>query len=144
MLTQALGLGRIIGQLYAYLYFCPSPRRLSDMEEALAVSKGSASTAARQLEQWHAVRKVWVKGDRRDYYEANDWLGGIVRNILTDTLGGRLSAYARTLDDVAENIMTTDGNGEGEFMRSRVAHLQDFSLRMRKMRNNPLIRKLLK
>jgi len=68
--TQNFGWGRIIGQLYALLFFSPTPLSLDDMAESLKVSKGSVSTNIRELEKWGAVRQVWVKGDRKDYYEA--------------------------------------------------------------------------
>jgi len=68
--TQGFGLGRIIGQLYALLFFSPSPLSLDQMAGELKISKGSASTNIRELEKWGAACKVWVKGDRKDYYEA--------------------------------------------------------------------------
>ena len=78
--SQSLGVGRVLGQIYAYLYFSASPRCLADLQNVLGISKGSASICVRQLEQWGAVRKIWVKGDRKDYYEANDWFGQILKN----------------------------------------------------------------
>jgi DNA-binding transcriptional regulator GbsR (MarR family) len=77
--TQALGVGRVIGQIFAYLYFSEESRTLDDMKGALGISKGSASMGVRQLEQWGAVQRVWVKGDRKDFYTANDYFGQIVR-----------------------------------------------------------------
>lgn len=68
--TQNFGLGRIIGQLYVLLFFSPSPLSLDDMAEDLSVSKGSVSTNIRELEKWGAVRQICIKGDRKDYYEA--------------------------------------------------------------------------
>ena len=52
--------------------------------------------AVRQLEQWGAVKRVWIKGDRKDYYEACDEFGSIVRKAAIDTVGSRM----RTLDEV--------------------------------------------
>ena len=68
--TQGFGLGRIIGQLYALLFFSPEPLSLDDMAGELEVSKGSVSTNIRELEKWGAAKQVWIKGDRKDYYEA--------------------------------------------------------------------------
>ena len=68
--TQSFGLGRIAGQLFALLYLSAKPLCLDDIVLELGVSKASVSTTVRQLEQWAAVRRIWVKGDRKDYYEA--------------------------------------------------------------------------
>jgi DNA-binding transcriptional regulator GbsR (MarR family) len=96
--TQALGVGRVVGQIFAYLYFSEESRTLDDMKGALGISKGSASMGVRQLEQWGAVQRVWVKGDRKDFYTANDYFGQIVRNIATDLMGKRLASLSASLD----------------------------------------------
>jgi DNA-binding transcriptional regulator GbsR (MarR family) len=70
-LSARLGLSRTVGQLYALLFLSGEPLCLDYMVERLKISKGSASTNIRELEKWGAVRKVWVKGSRKDFYEAN-------------------------------------------------------------------------
>lgn len=139
--TQALGLGRICGQLYAYLYFSASPRSLADMQEALGISKGSASMTVRQLEQWGAVEKIWVKGDRKDYYLANEWVGKIVRNVLDEMAGRRLAVYDRLL---AETRAALPADGGDEFLVERVELLQKFCRRVRKVWENPLVKALMR
>ena len=105
-MTQSLGLGRVVGQIYAYLYFSPEPRGLADMQHTLAISKGSASMGVRQLEQWGAVRQVWVRGDRKDYYEASDWFGRIIKSAVADTIGKKLGTYSTMLDEVEAELNT--------------------------------------
>jgi len=65
----------------------------------LGISKGSASIGVRQLEQWAAVEKIWVKGDRKDYYQANDAFGRIVRNAMFDLAGERMENSAGLLSE---------------------------------------------
>ena len=141
-LSQVLGLGRAIGQIYALVYFSPQPRSLSDMKESLGISRGSASMNVRQLEQWGAVRKVWIKGDRKDYYEANDWLGQIVRNILIDTIGRRL-AQSGALFSHADTMLVDADHPDADFVRARIEHLQKFQVRVKKTWQNPLVKKLM-
>jgi DNA-binding transcriptional regulator GbsR (MarR family) len=141
-LSQSLGFGRVLGQIYAFLYFSREPRNLADMQEALGISKGSASTVVRQLEQWHAVQKVWVKGDRKDYYEANDWLGQIIKNAIVDTTARRFSQSSALLTEIEADIEALD-NGEKEFLRERVQHLRRFQTRIQKVWDNPLLKRLL-
>ena len=109
--TQSLGLGRNVGQIYAYLYFSPEPRNLGDMQDALGISKGSASMSVRQLEQWDAVRRVWIKGDRKDYWEASDWFGRILKRALFDTIAQKMSVYTDLIDN-AETLLRSDGKTE--------------------------------
>ena len=152
--TQALGVGRVVGQLYAYLYFSEPPRTLDDMKEALGISKGSASMGVRQLEQWGAVQRVWVKGDRKDYYTANDYFGQIVRNILADLMGKRLAALASSLDagaemladppDPASGIQNPASSPDYQFLKARIDRLLDFQRKVEKTWNNPILKLLLK
>lgn len=149
--TQALGVGRVAGQIYAYLYFSEHPRTLDDLKEGLGISKGSASMSVRQLEQWGAVQRVWVKGDRKDYYIANDYFGRLIRNLVQDVVGKRISAFAELLDRAEEEIkaVSTDGNSPGsptsedaQFLRDRVQRLRAFQRKAQGLWGNPVLRLL--
>ena len=146
--TQSLGIGRVVGQIYAYLYFSPEPRNLADMREILGISKGSASTGVRQLEQWGAARKVWVKGDRKDYYEAGDWFGKILKNAVLDTVGKKMASYTALLGEIEEDLADLRENnpreGEYRFVKERIEHLREFQRRAQRLWNNPVVQKLLK
>lgn len=140
--TQSLGVGRVLGQIYAYLYFSREPRNLTNMQKALGISKGSASMGVRQLEQWSAVRKVWVKGDRRDYYEANDWFGKVVRNAVVDTIGKRLSTLTALLN---EAVAASGEKQEADnFVSGRVDGLRKFHRKVQSVWNARIVRILLK
>lgn len=144
-MTQSIGMGRVVGQIYAYLYFSSEPRGLADMQRVLGISKGSASTGVRQLEQWGAVRKIWVHGDRKDYYEANDWFGRIAKNALFDTLGKKLTAYSAMLDEIESELTTLeDGNGQRDFLKKRIQHLRKFQTRVHGVLDSPVLKMLLK
>lgn len=158
--TQALGAGRVVGQIYAYLYFSESARTLDDMKEALGISKGSASMGVRQLEQWGAVQRVWVKGDRKDYYTANDYFGSIVRNIMVDAMGKRMSSLSKMLDDADEMLDSRRPSGsldsrtggqdraalpaDAAFLRARVKRLREFQRKVQTMWNSPIVKLVLK
>lgn len=145
-MTQSLGVGRVLGQIYAYLYFSQQPRTLANMQEALGISKGSASIGVRQLEQWGAVRKVWVRADRRDYYEANDWFGRIVKSAVIDTAGKKISAYSAVLDEIQKKLEREEGvkDEEQEFIRKRVTQLRVFQEKARNLWSHPLVQLFLK
>jgi HTH-type transcriptional regulator, glycine betaine synthesis regulator len=143
--TQSLGIGRVMGQIYAFLYFSSTPQTQADIQHALGISKGGTSTGVRQLEQWGAVRKVWVKGERKDYYEANDWFGRIVKHALFDVVRKRMSAYTTLLDDAEAELRDKPSrNGEGAFIRERVAHVRQFHARAQKLWSSPLLDTLLR
>lgn len=70
-LCDSFGMNRFIAQLYAVLYLSDKPLSLDEIVERLKVSKGNVSVNIRLLENMGAVRNVWVKGSRKDFYEAN-------------------------------------------------------------------------
>jgi HTH-type transcriptional regulator, glycine betaine synthesis regulator len=142
-IAQSFGLGRVVGQIYAYLYFSQEPQGLNDMQEVLHISKGSASTCVRQLEQWGAVRRVWVKGDRKDYYEANDWFGKILKNVLNDAIAKRFAHRDEFYEEIESSVAALNGSKDAAFLKERIAHIQQFEAKAQKVWNNPMVKKLL-
>ena len=148
-ITQTLGVGRSAGQIFAHLYFSERPQTLDDLARTLRISKGGASMAARQLEQWGAVRRLWVQGDRKGYYEAQDSFGHILRKALSDLVGRRMEEADELLDDVERALKARPGNGRAReeelaFFRQRVARIRQFRDRARGLWDSPLVAMLLK
>lgn len=145
--TQSLGVGRVLGQVFAYLYLTPEAQSLDDLTAALGISKGSASMGVRQLEQWGALEKVWIKGDRKDYYRARDTLGKILKNAILDLAGKRIGDAAALLDEVETSLQHNALNGESateQFLRERLAKVRAFQGKAQYMWDGPFIRMLLK
>ena len=142
--TQALGFGRVVGQIYAYLYFSDGPRCLNDLQTALGISKGSASMSVRQLEQWEAVRKIWIRGDRKDYYEASPAFGIIIRKMLTDTFAVKMNSASNMIAEALAEVHSDNDSDESAFVRERLEHLEAFRDRAARAWDNPLLRHLLR
>lgn len=69
------GAPRIAGRLFGFLMLQDEPCSLDDVAEQLQVSKGSASSNARMLEQLGIAERVTRAGDRRDYYQISPDIG---------------------------------------------------------------------
>jgi len=129
--TQGFGLGRIIGQLYALLFFSPDSLSLDDMVEELKVSKGSVSTNIRELEKWGAVKKVWIKGSRKDFYEAEVEFMKVIRGGILPFLRRKLSSSLVTVNEskelIIENQEGFSGNDKkiANFYTERLRKIQD-------------------
>ncbi len=80
-----------MAQLYAILYLSNKPLSLDDMLERLKISKGSVSVNIRALERYGVVRRVWVKGSQRDYYEADTDIYKVIMERVKSMVQGRLS-----------------------------------------------------
>jgi DNA-binding transcriptional regulator GbsR (MarR family) len=84
-LADYFGYNRVMGKMYGALLLSPMPMSLDDLLNHLDVSKASVSMNMRMLENLGIVREVWVRGDRRKYYEAESDFWKILNNVL----GGR-------------------------------------------------------
>ncbi|MBN1353825.1 MAG: hypothetical protein JW994_04075 [Candidatus Omnitrophica bacterium] len=97
-ICRKLGLNNVMAQLYTINYLNDKPMSLDSMVERLKISKGSVSVNIRALERYGAVRKVWVKGSRKDYYEAET---DIIRVIMD-----RVKSLARDRISEAGSMLT--------------------------------------
>jgi DNA-binding transcriptional regulator GbsR (MarR family) len=142
--TQSFGFGRILGQIYAWIYFSPQPQALDDLTENLGISKGSASMSVRQLEQWSALKKIWVKGDRKDYYETTDDFGRIIRKMAIDLIGEKMETTDRLLADAEQHLRGASGNGDADHFKKQVAKLKNFRQKTQGLLESPIVRMLMK
>jgi len=90
-ICNKFGLNNIMAQLYAILYLSNKTFSLSEMAERLKISKASASINIRALERYGAVRRVWVKGSRKDYYEADTDINKVIMDRVRSMGERRLS-----------------------------------------------------
>lgn len=98
-LSESFGLNKFIAQLYAVLYLSDKPLSLDDITEKLRVSKGNVSINIRELEKWGAVKSVWVRGSRKDYYEADLDIKKVFSNKLRLGLQKRLGEVSNMIDE---------------------------------------------
>ena len=145
--TQLFGLGRILGQLYALLYLSPRPLCLDEIVSELGVSKASVSTTARQLEHWTAVKRVWVRGDRRDFYDAETDFQSLLKRGVLATLRKKLETAGTQMAVVEACLEEAGSNGNhGEDMDlivTRLKKAKKFHGQISTLLDNPLIDHLL-
>jgi len=103
-LATTVGVSRVIGQLYAVLFLSDKPLSLNDMVERLKISKGNASLNIRELEKLGVVKKVWVKGDRKDFYEAEFDFEKIIGSAVIEAVKSRMKIARNTLVET-ENLL---------------------------------------
>lgn len=100
-------INKVGGQIYALLYLSEEPLSLDDIAEKLGISKSNISINIRLLEDYQLVRKVWVKGSRRDYYAAErTYPKKVIRDFLEKiraTLRDAISTIERTRGLVAQS-----------------------------------------
>src|SRR5262252_2022813 len=64
------GVNRSVSQIHALLYLSERPLTAEDIAAALGLARSNVSTSIRELMAWNLIRRVPVKGDRREHFEA--------------------------------------------------------------------------
>jgi len=134
--ADKFGISRIVAQLYALLYLSPNPLSLDEMVERLNVSKGNVSVNIRILDSWQAVRKIWKKGSRKDYYTAELDIKKIVANKLKDGLNrttseimSQIEKIEKVLDEETKNDLSLSQEDRKTFQsyRERIGKIKDLN-----------------
>jgi len=118
-LGGSLGISRVASQLYALLYLKDEPLSLNEMVDYLKVSKGNVSVNIRELERWGAVRKIWKKGSRRDFYQAEEDVARIIITRLREGMNKRLSPIGELLKE-AEGSLSGDLSKQEKVYRRKI------------------------
>ncbi len=135
-ITAFWGFSKIMGQLYGLLYLSPKPMTLDEMAELLSISKGNVSINIRALERWNMVRKIWIKGDRKDFYEAEVDFWKIIRGVLQER---EKKEFDQALGSVSglrkkgEEAHKKERSAETAFAVERLKKLEDFISTMDQM-----------
>lgn len=140
----SFGVPRLFGQLYMLLYLSAKPLSLDELTEQLGVSKASVSIAGRKLESWSAVKKVWVRGDRRDYYEAETDFRTILNNGLVASFSKKLDSARIQIDRSLQMLeQSADDDERKSFLRERLNLAERRRKRIASVLDNPLLRGML-
>jgi DNA-binding transcriptional regulator GbsR (MarR family) len=75
------GVNRTVAQIHALLYVSERPLTADEIAAALGVARSNVSNSLRELLGWELIRRVPIRGDRRDHFEAESDIWELVRRI---------------------------------------------------------------
>ncbi|MBL8719704.1 MAG: MarR family transcriptional regulator, partial [Myxococcales bacterium] len=100
-LIEFWGFKRNMGRVWAVLYLSPHPLTAADLRDKLQISSGAVSMTVTELVRWGVVKRVWVQGERRDYYAAEVALWRMISRVLGERerteIGGAVETFERAL-----------------------------------------------
>ena len=64
------GVNRSVAQIHALLYLSARPLTADDIAETLGMARSNVSNSIKELQAWNLIRRVPVRNDRRDHFEA--------------------------------------------------------------------------
>src|SRR5688572_900934 len=83
-LIENWGFKRNMGRMWTVLYLEDHPLSAAELGERLGLSTGSVSMLLTEMQQWGVVKKAWVVGERREFYEAETSIWKLVQRVLRD------------------------------------------------------------
>jgi DNA-binding transcriptional regulator GbsR (MarR family) len=78
------GIPRSMAEVHALLLIAAAPMNTDDLMEALHISRGSASMTLKALQEWGVVSRTHIRGDRKEYFQAEQDIWKLFRTILRE------------------------------------------------------------
>ena len=116
------GLSKSVGEVYAVIYLSDKPLCIDDIMDELGMSKGNVSMNLNKLEKIGFIKKVWIKGERKNYYESIDGFSSV-----KDIAKKKYDTISKACDRLKELEEKSDEN-ERELISKKLKHIK-------KMRN---------
>ena len=114
------GVNRSVSQIHALLYLSERPQTAEEIAATLGLARSNVSNSIKELLAWNLIRRVPVKGDRRDHFEAETDVWEIVTRIAS----GR---KAREIDPAiaALRACVAEANGDASVHPVAAKRLKD-------------------
>ena len=122
---SAWGVNRSVSQIHALLYLASRPLTAEDIAEQLAMARSNVSNSLKELLAWNLIRRVPVRGDRRDHYEAETDIWEIVTRIAIGRKAREIDPVLAVLKNCADKA-AQDPNVDA-VARARLNEMLDFT-----------------
>lgn len=117
------GVPRSMAEIHALLFVEGRPMNTDEIMDRLQVSRGNVSTTLRQLADWGIVTRVRQRGDRKDYYEAEQDVWNLLSLIVRARKRRELEPLLAALDD-ARSLASADDSSGADDPKAVKAHLR--------------------
>jgi DNA-binding transcriptional regulator GbsR (MarR family) len=119
-LGPAWGISRVMAEIYAFLYVSEQPQTLEQMSRTLKTSRSNVSTNVRMLLDLSVVHKVIIRGERKDYYTAEDDITKVAKLLA-------LAKKRKELDpamEIVENVLESATHAGDDAIAKRMEELK--------------------
>jgi DNA-binding transcriptional regulator GbsR (MarR family) len=103
-LIEFWGFKRNMGRIWSVLYLSPEPLSAEDLREALSLSSGAVSMTLNELSRWGVVRKVWVHGERKDFYAAEVQFWRMISRVFSEREKTEILVAMEALEEALADV----------------------------------------
>ncbi|MEL6329955.1 MAG: ArsR family transcriptional regulator [Planctomycetota bacterium] len=123
---SAWGISRTMAEVHALLYVSGDSLCTDDVMERLQISRGNASMSLRALLDWGVVSRVHRRGDRKDYFSAEQDVWSIFRAIVRERLKRELDPLLASLHEIRDRENEPGRDESAAAIDARLEAMTDF------------------
>ena len=122
------GISRTMAEVHALLYITAQPACTDDIMERLQISRGNASMSLRALVDWGVVARTHKRGDRKEYFVAEQDVWAMFRAIVRERMKREVDPLLANLYEIRESAPggRRAESQEAEATLERLDELLDF------------------
>jgi HTH-type transcriptional regulator, glycine betaine synthesis regulator len=83
-LMEFWGFKRNMGRMWCVLYLEHRPLSAAELVQRLSLSTGAVSMTTTELSHWGVIKRAWVPGERRDYWEAETSIWKMISRVFRE------------------------------------------------------------
>jgi DNA-binding transcriptional regulator GbsR (MarR family) len=103
-LIEFWGFKRNMGRVWSVLYLSPDPQSAEDLRQLLKLSSGAVSMTLNELLRWGVVRRVWVQGERRDFFVAEVQLWKMISRVFNEREKAEIDAAIEAFEEALVSL----------------------------------------
>jgi DNA-binding transcriptional regulator GbsR (MarR family) len=133
-LIEFWGFKRNMGRVWSVLYLSPDPLSADELCHSLKLSTGAVSMTLSELARWGVVRKVWIQGERKDFYTAEVQLWRMISRVFNEREKSEVTAAIdsfeealRQLDRIRKTSTDTSTRARADLQHQRISQLLDLA-----------------
>jgi HTH-type transcriptional regulator, glycine betaine synthesis regulator len=108
----AWGISRTMAEVHALLFITGRPMNTDEIMERLQISRGNASMSLRALLDWGTVTRTHKRGDRKEYYLAEQDIWAMFRAILRERMKREVDPMLASLFEIRDLTGVEPGRGQ--------------------------------
>ncbi len=117
-MAGAWGISRTMAEVHALLYITGTDLCTDDIMERLQISRGNASMSTRALVDWNIVSRVNKRGDRKEYFTAEQDVWALFRAIVRERMNREVDPLLASLYEIRD-MTGVEGKADDKAAKSQ-------------------------
>src|SRR5436190_5468897 len=123
-----------MGRVWTVLYLAGEALSAKQLRDRLQLSSGAVSMTLNELSRWGVVHKIWVQGDRRDFYEAEANIWKMISRVMREREHAEITHAIEALEDAlvvlereGDDGTVDRGSARARVQRERIERLMELA-----------------